>query len=118
MTTAEGFGKRRLFEILDDLESQSRPILEAARARLAAEKGASALEPWNTGYKLAGAGLVHGLEGSATDLRLDAHAHVGVRRRHGEVSEPVLPVRLVRGLWPAVAGCLAVCVRTMYPLQL
>jgi len=28
---AEGFGKRRLFEIMDDLEARTRPIMVAAR---------------------------------------------------------------------------------------
>ncbi|KAL6764974.1 oligoendopeptidase [Haematococcus lacustris] len=54
VTSAEGFGKTRLFEIMDDLERRSRPIMEAARSKLAAEKGAAALEPWNIGYSLAG----------------------------------------------------------------
>lgn len=54
VTAAEGFGKTRLFEILDDLEEKTRPIMEAARARLAQEKGASALDPHNMGYALAG----------------------------------------------------------------
>ncbi|KAG2489329.1 hypothetical protein HYH03_012161 [Edaphochlamys debaryana] len=54
VTQAEGFGKRRLFEIMDGLEAQTRPIMEAARERLAREKGASALEPWNMGWALAG----------------------------------------------------------------
>eukprot|EP01059_Diplonema_ambulator_P009016 TRINITY_DN1878_c0_g1_i1.p1 TRINITY_DN1878_c0_g1~~TRINITY_DN1878_c0_g1_i1.p1 ORF type:complete len:646 (+),score=284.41 TRINITY_DN1878_c0_g1_i1:996-2933(+) len=52
--TAEGFDKKRLFEILDDLEQSTRPILEKARAKLAAEYGESALEPWNLRYKIAG----------------------------------------------------------------
>lgn len=55
VTAAEGFGKQRLFEIMDDLEAKTRPLMEAARARLAAEKGASALEPYNMSYVMAGA---------------------------------------------------------------
>eukprot|EP00197_Chlamydomonas_leiostraca_P012787 CAMPEP_0202859018 /NCGR_PEP_ID=MMETSP1391-20130828/1317_1 /ASSEMBLY_ACC=CAM_ASM_000867 /TAXON_ID=1034604 /ORGANISM="Chlamydomonas leiostraca, Strain SAG 11-49" /LENGTH=626 /DNA_ID=CAMNT_0049538015 /DNA_START=77 /DNA_END=1957 /DNA_ORIENTATION=- len=54
VTSAEGFGKRALFDIMDDLEARTRPIMEAARANLAAAKGASALEPWNMGWALAG----------------------------------------------------------------
>ncbi|KAG2444565.1 hypothetical protein HXX76_001310 [Chlamydomonas incerta] len=54
VTAAEGFGKTRLFEIMDDLEAKTRPIMAAARERLAREKGASALEPWNMSYALAG----------------------------------------------------------------
>lgn len=55
VTAAEGFGKTRLFEILDDLEEKTRPIMQEARQRLAKEKGESALEPHNMGYALAGA---------------------------------------------------------------
>eukprot|EP01064_Diplonema_japonicum_P015122 TRINITY_DN22889_c0_g1_i1.p1 TRINITY_DN22889_c0_g1~~TRINITY_DN22889_c0_g1_i1.p1 ORF type:complete len:625 (+),score=186.29 TRINITY_DN22889_c0_g1_i1:50-1924(+) len=51
---AEGFGKERLFEILDDLEQSTRPILEKARAKLAKEKGEAALEPWNMRYTISG----------------------------------------------------------------
>jgi hypothetical protein len=54
VTAAEGFGKGRLFEILDDLEEKTRPIMQEARQRLAKEKGPSALEPHNIGYALAG----------------------------------------------------------------
>jgi hypothetical protein len=57
VTAAEGFGKQRLFEILDDLEEKTRPIMQEARQRLTKEKGASALEPHNIGYALAGANV-------------------------------------------------------------
>ena len=54
VSASEGFGKRRLFEILDDLEKQTRPINEAARKLLAAEKGEEALQPYNMPYALSG----------------------------------------------------------------
>jgi hypothetical protein len=54
VTQAEGFDKASLFSILDILEERSRPILEQSRKVLASEKGESALEPWNTGFALAG----------------------------------------------------------------
>jgi len=54
VTQAEGFNKQRLFEILDTLEVGTRDIMNTAREQLAASKGASALEPWNTGYLMAG----------------------------------------------------------------
>ncbi|KAI8612484.1 oligoendopeptidase [Chytriomyces sp. MP71] len=54
VTAAEGFGKKTLFPILEKLSRDSRPILEAALAKLAAEKGEHALKPWNTSYALAG----------------------------------------------------------------
>jgi len=46
--------KDKLFEILDGLEKRTRPLMESARARLAAAKGASALEPWNQPQALSG----------------------------------------------------------------
>ncbi|KAI3435664.1 hypothetical protein D9Q98_001722 [Chlorella vulgaris] len=51
---AEGFSLETLFDMLDGLEQQTRPIMEAARKTLAEQKGADALQPWNTGYSLAG----------------------------------------------------------------
>ena len=51
---AEGFGKDKLFSILDGLEERTRPLMDAARARLASEKGSSALEPWNISQALSG----------------------------------------------------------------
>ena len=50
VTAAEGFGKDRLFEILDGLEGATRSIMDSARALLAKEKGAEALKPWNTSF--------------------------------------------------------------------
>mmetsp|Transcript_42996 Transcript_42996/g.133650 ORF Transcript_42996/g.133650 Transcript_42996/m.133650 type:complete len:632 (-) Transcript_42996:114-2009(-) len=54
VTQAEGFGKGRLFEVLDALAERTRGLQSRARERLAREKGEAALEPWNTGYMLAG----------------------------------------------------------------
>ena len=54
VSTAEGFGKVRLFEILDDLETKTRPIMVAARKALAEAKGSAALEPHNISYALTG----------------------------------------------------------------
>jgi len=54
VTQAEGFSKRRLFEILDGLEQETRPLMLEARERLAKEKGPAALEPYNMGFMLAG----------------------------------------------------------------
>ena len=66
VTAAEGFGKRRLFEIMDDLERSSRPIMDAARERVARDKGEDALQPWNISYKLAGQGGGKGARGRAS----------------------------------------------------
>jgi Zn-dependent oligopeptidase len=54
VTNAEGFGKERLFEIVDGLEKGSRPIQDKARKELAERYGEKALEPWNTSYMMAG----------------------------------------------------------------
>lgn len=55
VTQAEGFGKIELFKILGTLEEGSRPIMEKARERFAAEKGGpSSLEPWNLSFLMAG----------------------------------------------------------------
>jgi len=54
VTQAEGFGKERLFGILDTLEEGTREQLQQARRQLVAEKGEDALKPWNTDFMLAG----------------------------------------------------------------
>lgn len=55
VTQAEGFGKNRLFEILDKLERDTRPLMETARANFANEKGGpDALLPWNISFKMSG----------------------------------------------------------------
>lgn len=54
VTNSEGFGKKKLFEILDGLEAGTRPLTEKARKELEATYGAKALSPWNTGYMMAG----------------------------------------------------------------
>jgi oligoendopeptidase F len=54
VSNAEGFGKIELFKILDTLEEGTRPIMEEARKKFAAEKGADALEPWNLSFQMAG----------------------------------------------------------------
>jgi len=54
VSQAEGFNKQRLFEILDTLEAGTRDLMTKARAQLAASKVKEALEPWNTGYMMAG----------------------------------------------------------------
>ena len=43
-----------LFEILDSLEAGTRPLMEEARAALAASKGEESLRPWNTAFAMAG----------------------------------------------------------------
>jgi Zn-dependent oligopeptidase len=54
VTQAEGFNKKVLFDVLDKLERDTKPILEAALRRLASEKGEAALLPHNTGFMMAG----------------------------------------------------------------
>jgi Zn-dependent oligopeptidase len=54
VTNTEGMSKQKLFEILDGLESGTRPIMEASLKELEKRHGSDALKPWNTGFKLAG----------------------------------------------------------------
>lgn len=54
VTQAEGFGKKRLFEMLDDLEEGTRPILKEARDEFKRRFGEEALSPWNMSYKMKG----------------------------------------------------------------
>lgn len=54
VTNAEGFGKDRLFQILDGLEEGTRPLVVKAREDLEKLHGKEALDPWNTGYLMAG----------------------------------------------------------------
>ena len=51
---AEGFSKKRLFEMLDRLEQGTRPILEQARAEFSQQYGEEALQPWNMPFKMKG----------------------------------------------------------------
>lgn len=54
VTQAEGFSKKVLFGILDDLEVKTRPILNKALSRLREQKGERADLPFNRGYYLSG----------------------------------------------------------------
>ena len=54
VTNAEGFSKAKLFEILDGLEEGTRPLMVKARLELEELHGKEALDPWNTGYMMAG----------------------------------------------------------------
>ena len=58
VTNAEGFGKLKLFEMLDGLEQGTRSIMEIGRKELIARHGEDVLKPWNTGYKMAGSIIV------------------------------------------------------------
>ena len=57
VTNAEGMSKDKLFEILDGLESGTRPIMEASLKELETRHGSEALHPWNTSFMLAGSVL-------------------------------------------------------------
>jgi Angiotensin-converting enzyme len=54
VTNAEGMSKKKLFEILDGLEEDTRSIMDASCKELESRHGSGALQPWNTSYKLAG----------------------------------------------------------------
>ena len=50
----EGFGKDRLFEILDDLEARTREASRSSVSTLAETEGEEALKPWNFSYYTSG----------------------------------------------------------------
>ena len=50
----EGFGKERLFEILDDLEEKTRDACRNSVEELRREKGETAAMPWNFGFYTSG----------------------------------------------------------------
>jgi hypothetical protein len=54
VTNAEGFGKKKCFEMLDGLEEATRPLMHAAREKLQREKGDDATKAWNTAFALSG----------------------------------------------------------------
>lgn len=54
VTNAEGFGKTKLFEILDGLEQATKALNEEARTELERRHGKAALQPWNTSFMMAG----------------------------------------------------------------
>jgi hypothetical protein len=54
VTQAEGFSKKTCFEMLDGLETATKPLLDAALTKLEQEKGADSLKPWNLSYALSG----------------------------------------------------------------
>jgi oligoendopeptidase F len=58
VTNAEGFGKAKLFAMLDGLEKGTRPIMAKAREEFAKRYGDDGLEPWNMSYKMSGSIVV------------------------------------------------------------
>ncbi|MCB0713607.1 MAG: peptidase M3 [Ignavibacteriae bacterium] len=50
----EGFGKKRLFEILDDLEEKTREACRRSIEELKEKKGESAAQPWNFSFYTSG----------------------------------------------------------------
>ena len=54
VTNAEGFGKAKLFEMLDGLEEGTRPIMMEAREEFTRRFGKDGLLPWNMPYKMKG----------------------------------------------------------------
>jgi len=57
VSTTEGFGKARLFELLDDLEVRTREAMQRYCREVAAEKGKDALRPWNFRYLTQGSAI-------------------------------------------------------------
>lgn len=54
VTISEGFGKKKLFELLDELEEGTREACRESMARLSEEKGMDAIAPWNFEYVTGG----------------------------------------------------------------
>lgn len=54
VTVNEGFNKAKLFELLDDLEQNTRDAGKGSVERLRQEKGDTSVEPWNFNYYIAG----------------------------------------------------------------
>ncbi|MGH2569948.1 MAG: M3 family metallopeptidase, partial [bacterium] len=54
---AEGFDKKTLFRILDELEARTRARAQEEIGRLRAEHGGDATDPWNFGFLTWGGGL-------------------------------------------------------------
>ncbi len=50
VSTTEGFGKAKLFELLDDLEARTRDAQTRYIAGVSAQHGEAALKPWNFRY--------------------------------------------------------------------
>lgn len=54
VTISEGFDKKKLFELLDELEEGTREACRIAMERLVGEKGPDAIQPWNFEYVTGG----------------------------------------------------------------
>jgi len=85
VTNSEGFGKDKLFEILDSLEKDTRSIMIKARQELEARFGKDALQPWNTGFMISGNAQVK-LEpyfpfGKAVERYVRSYAALGISYR-------------------------------------
>lgn len=57
VSKAEGMSKKKLFEILDELEVETRPLMEQYLANAEAKHGLKANFAWNRGFYKAGGGL-------------------------------------------------------------
>jgi hypothetical protein len=109
VTSAEGFVKAKLFEILDDLEKKTRPIMEEARKQLMQSKGKEAAEPWNISYALAGgkrlgAGGWGGIRGGCMGRGAGAGGgRGGTRRGDGGAMGGLVVMRFLTLLSPPLA---------------
>eukprot|EP00040_Diaphanoeca_grandis_P017576 m.91899 g.91899 ORF g.91899 m.91899 type:complete len:649 (+) comp26507_c0_seq1:137-2083(+) len=54
VTNAEGFGKKRLFAMLDTLEQSTRGLMTSSREQFAVKNGQDSLQPWNTNHAMSG----------------------------------------------------------------
>jgi oligoendopeptidase F len=111
VTQAEGFGKKRLFEILDTLEEGTRPLLHKARTEFENRYGVEALEPWNISYYMAGS-VIHKMDpyfpfSKAVEQYLRSYAAMKISYRGGKLNLDLLdrPNKYSNGFchWPVPA---------------
>jgi oligoendopeptidase F len=111
VTQAEGFNKKRLFEILDTLEEGTRPLLHTARTEFENRYGVEALEPWNTSYFMAGS-VIHKMDpyfpfSKAVEQYLRSYAAMNISYRGGKLNLDLLdrPNKYSNGFchWPVPA---------------
>jgi oligoendopeptidase F len=111
VTQAEGFGKDRLFAMIDTLEQGTRPIMEKARQELVERFGVNATEPWNTSYKMAGS-IVKKMDpyfsfSKSVERYLRSYAKLGISYANATMNLDLLdrPGKYSNGFchWPSVA---------------
>ena len=94
VTHAEGFNKKRLFEILDGLEQGTRPIMQAARHTFVETYGKDALLPWNMSFVMSGS-VMKQMDpyfrfGKAVEQYIRSYAALGIQYEQSELNLDLL----------------------------